>query len=480
MHANSAAKRWRIAGVNPTNIAHTSKSEIHKTKRENTTKPSSMAQFLDSYSKKSTRRMYRRGIELFCDWYSKDVDVILEERKDDLTPRPSESFVDAKQRASRYEKLLEKFHGWLLKQGYKINTARTLCLGILQLFRYYNMRITLRTGSPVSKTVVTTGDFILQPDNVRAMFHVARDLRSKLLVSMGNDLGWRISDILGIRRDELPNLEQEPPIFWERITKKEQVIAKSCLSKTTVALLKEYLATFKTDNSYLFHNNAQGHIDEETVTATIRDLARDAGIELANRRLRWHCFRKMIISQAKNLGIDPHIIKLIVGKSVKKDILTYMTGVDIRTAFNKLHEVLGIRAFTEESEDIVKTMESKIKSFENAMMQLEHENHNFKTRIDLLQRSQKQNVEQIAMVHKENERINEVIELLYPKRVTRNIMDEDNRIISWEETFNAPEEYIEGEREFRKMIFKSNNRQHDDEFRDYIQNKHPKIKSVHR
>jgi len=248
-------KKRKIAGDNLNNIDITSELEIHKTENNKKSKPSSMAEFLGSFSKKSTRRMYRRGIELFCEWYRKDVDTILEECKDDLTPKANESLVDAKQRASRYEKLLEKFHGWLLEQGYKINSARTLCLGLMQLFRYYNMGITLRTGSPVSQTVVTTSDFILQQQHVRVMFHVAKDLRSKLLVSMGNDLGWRISDILSIKRSELPNLEQEPPIEWIRITKKEKVVAKSCLSKTTIALLKEYLFSFSTKNPYLFNSN---------------------------------------------------------------------------------------------------------------------------------------------------------------------------------------------------------------------------------
>lgn len=70
-----------------------------------------MAEFLDSFSKKSTGRMYKRGIELFSEWYGKDVETILKERKDDLTPRANETLVDAKQRTSRYEKLLERFHG---------------------------------------------------------------------------------------------------------------------------------------------------------------------------------------------------------------------------------------------------------------------------------------------------------------------------------------------------------------------------------
>jgi site-specific recombinase XerD len=343
-----------------------------------------MAEFLDSYTKKSTRRMYRRGLELFCKWYGKDVDTILKERKDDLTPRPNESFVDTKQRASRYEKLLEKFHASLLEQGYKINTARTACLGIMQLFRYYSMSITLRAGSPVSQTVVATNDFILQPDHVRAMFHVAKDLRSKLLVSMGNDLGWRISDILSIKREELPNLEQDPPIEWIRITKKEKIVGKSCLSKTTVTLLKEYLSTFPTENPFLFHNNAKGHIDEETVTARLRDLARDAGIELGNMKLRWHCFRKMIISQAKNLGIDPDIIKLMVGKSVKKDMLTYMTGIDVKTAFKNLQEILGIKTFAEESENIVEAMETEIKELKQALIRVQQDANAYKKESEVL------------------------------------------------------------------------------------------------
>jgi len=343
-----------------------------------------MEDFLSSFSKKTTRRMYQRGLQLFIEWYQKDIDTILAERKDDLTPKPNESPVEAKQRAKRFEKLLEKFHGWLLQRGYTINSARTYCLGILQLFRYHEMGISLRQGSPITQTVVATGDFILMPEHVKAMFHMAKDLRSKLLISMGNDLGWRISDILSIQRSELPNLEQEPPIVWIRVTGKEKQIAKTCLSKTTVPLLKEYLFTFPTKNPYLFHSNGNNAIDSETINARLVDLARDAGIELGTSKLHWHCFRKMIISQAKNLGIDPDIIKLMVGKSVKKDILTYMTGIDVKTAFNKLQEVLGITALTEESENVIKGMEVEIKELKQTVVRLQQDGQAYKKANEVL------------------------------------------------------------------------------------------------
>ena len=161
-------------------------------------------------------------------------------------------------------------------------------------------------------------------------------------------------------------------------------MAKSCLSKTTVALLKEYLFSFPTQNPYLFHSNTKGHIAEETVNARLRDLARDVGIELGNLRLRWHCFRKMIISQAKNTGIDPDIINLIVGKSVRKDMLTYMTGVDVKTAFSKLQEILGIKAFTEESENIVKAMEAEIKELKGTVVRLQQDVHAYKKTNEVL------------------------------------------------------------------------------------------------
>ena len=299
-----------------------------------------MEEFLGSLSKK-TGNNWMRGINLFVDWYGKPVDDILQERKDDLTPRKNENLIDQKNRADRFERELEKFHKWMLSKGYRINTARTYCTAVLQLFRYYSMGITLRTSSPLSRTTISTDDFNLKPHHVRAMFHVAKDLRSKLLVSMGSDLGWGISDVVEIRRDELPDLNQQPPIYWERIRKKTKQVAKTCLSETTVMLLKEYLFSFPTKNPYLFHSNGT-HISDKTVNQRLRDLASDADIKIGNKNLHWHCFRKMLLSTAKNLGIDPDIIKIMTGKAVKKDILTYMTDINIVDAFKKLQTVTRI------------------------------------------------------------------------------------------------------------------------------------------
>ena len=124
---------------------------------------------------------------------------------------------------------------------------------------------------------------------------------------------------------------------------------KTCLSKTTVFLLKEYIFTFPSrNNPYLFFNNG-GTIDDYVVNRRLKDLAVDAKIELGNLSLSWHCFRKMIISTAKNLSLDPDIIKIMAGKAVEKTMLPYLNGIDVRAAFTKLHAVLGITSLTESS-----------------------------------------------------------------------------------------------------------------------------------
>jgi hypothetical protein len=328
-----------------------------------------MESFLDSFSKKGTRSTYKRGVELFAVFYGKTVDEILAERKNDLTPRLNENMIDAKQRVSRFEKLLEQFYFWLEKQGYENkNTRYSFCKGLRQLFRYYNMGITLRTGSPINQVTPKIDDFPLKPEHVKKLFHVAKDLRSKLLVSMGNDLGWRISDVLSIKRDELPNLDQETPIEWIRITQKENQVAKTCLSKTTVLLLKEYMFAFPNEhNPHLFFSNGST-IDDDTVNRRLKDLAQDSGIALGNLALTWHCFRKMIISTAKNLSIDPDIIKLMTGKAVEKSMLPYLNGIDVKAAFTKLQTVLGITSLSEDTEQITKQMENKINNLQSALI----------------------------------------------------------------------------------------------------------------
>jgi len=58
----------------------------------------------------------------------------------------------------------------------------------------------------------------------------------------------------------------------------------------------------------------------------------------------------MIFSVVKNLSIDEDIIKLLIGKSARKDYLTYMGSVDVKTAFPKIQSVTGLKLVGEPTE----------------------------------------------------------------------------------------------------------------------------------
>ena len=233
----------------------------------------SVKEFLDSVVNLNTRKGYRVGIKKFYEWFGNSPREILEARKDDLTQRPGEDLIEYRNRAARFEKEIEKFHGYLLKQGYTTNTSRALTIGIRQVFRYYQMPVRMRTGSRVTKTVKTSRNFPLRIEHVRRMFEVA-DLRERVILSMATDLGLRISDFIGIKKSALLSLTQDPPVGFDVMTGKEEVVAHEFLSTETVELLKVYLPTLhKKENPYLFPSNGKRPISDEWLNQLLRKLA---------------------------------------------------------------------------------------------------------------------------------------------------------------------------------------------------------------
>lgn len=303
---------------------------------------------------KNTYKGYKFGLKKFCEWFGKSSDEILEMRKKDVIS-------DDPMQKRRFTREIERFHAYLLKQGYKINTARVLCLGIMQLFRFFEIPVKIEKQSKVTKTVVTTRDFPLSPNHLKKMYAVA-DLRERAVISLAKDLGWRIGDFVNITRDELPDLNQEPPILFEKITEKEDVLAKSFLSGETVELLKVYLPTLLPENPFLFQSNHGKHLDQDSVNRIVKDLVKKAGILVPKKkRVRFHAFRKLFLSTCANLSVDPNMAKLMVGKSVDKSMLAYLNGVEYRKAFEKIGKGLAVTEPVEKAkEEVIEKLEDTV------------------------------------------------------------------------------------------------------------------------
>ena len=333
--------------------------------------------FLESISNPKTRKCYRHGLKKFCEWYGKTAEQILELRKEDLTQHAGENLIEYRNRASRFEKEIEKFHSLLLTQG-SINTARVQTLGIRQLFRYYEMPIRFRNGSKIGKTVKTTKNFPLTIDHVRKMFEVA-DLRERVILSMATDLGLRIGDFIALKKTDLPALDQEPPISFEIMTTKEGVLAYGFLSQETVDLLKVYLPTLerKNGNPYLFPSNGNRSISDEWLNKLLQRLAEKAKINLNGKCISFHCFRKMFLSASIDSGIGLTAGKKLCGKAIAQSDDTYLTTVNLRQKFIQLKKFLNIK-------ELPRLDIEKIEPLKNAINKLQSDLTEQKTITDVI------------------------------------------------------------------------------------------------
>jgi integrase len=315
----------------------------------------SVQEFLNSINNPRTRKGYRFGLNKFVEWYGKPAEEILAIRQEDLTQRQGENLVEYRNRAARFEKEIEKFHSYLLENGYSINSARNMTLGIRQLFRYYQMPVTMRSGSKVSQTVKTTKNFPLTIEHVRKMFQVA-NLKERMVLALAVDTGLRISDFLAIKKNDLPPLNTEPPIAFTLLTQKEKIPAHCFLSKETVDQLKTYLPTLKKKNNvYLFASNGKSHISDEAISKMLSRLAEKAQIDLNGKSLTFHCFRKMFLSASIDSGIGLTAGKKLCGKAIARSDDTYLTTVKLRQKFIQLKKFLTIKqSVVVESQNIEK------------------------------------------------------------------------------------------------------------------------------
>lgn len=408
----------------------------------------SVREYLDSVPNPNTKKSYRIGIKKFCEWFGKSPREVLEVRKDDLTQREGEDLIEYRNRAVRFEKEIEKFHSHVLEEGYKTNTARNFTLGIRQLFRFYQMPIRIRAGSKVSKTVKTSRSFPLRIEHVRKMFEVA-DLRERVILSMATDLGLRISDFIKIKKEELPPLDQEPPVMFDVMTGKEEVVAHGFLSNETIELLKLYLPTLKKDNLYLIPSNGKRHISDEWLNRLLQKLVDKAQIRLNGKSLTFHCFRKMFLSTAIDSGIGLTAGKKLCGKAIPKSDDTYLTTMRLGEKFIQLKKFLTIKqivqpetrekigelskAVTKLQEDvntyktIAETITKKNRGLEEQISEMQKIDHETMKEIEKLKQVYQQGIQELEIeMKKERTRVSDLSKMIKPlmKRRMRKLGQE--------------------------------------------------------
>jgi integrase len=420
----------------------------------------SVKEFLNSISNPRTRKGYRFGLNKFVEWFGKPAEEILAMRQEDLTQKPGENIVEYRNRAARFEKEIEKFHSYLLENGYSINSARNMTLGIRQLFRYYQMPVTIRSGSKVSQTVKTTKNFPLTIAHVRKMFRVA-NLKERTILALAVDTGLRISDFLAIKKNDLLSLDAEPPIAFTLLTQKEKIPAHCFLSKETVDQLKTYLPILKKKNNvYLFASNGKSHISDEAVSKMLNRLAEKAQIDLNGKSLTFHCFRKMFLSASIDSGIGLTAGKKLCGKAITRSDDTYLTTVKLREKFIQLKKFLTIKQSPE-----IET--GQIEELSSVVAKLAEELEQQKTVSQVV-------ASENSKIRKEfKERMAELNEKLASARlIEEQVAKIGEGVKRWQEEKTVLEAKIRGIESFQRLILN----QSDDDILEFIKDVRRKLR----
>lgn len=305
-----------------------------------------------------TRKSYKAGIKKFEVFYGKGIETLIEK-----TGRET-------------GRIIEKFYVWLKEQGHGQNTCRNFINSPIQFLKFFGNEPKYRKSLGMYRTVPTTRDHRAKIQEIQAIAKLA-DLREQILLEIFL-LGLRIGDV-SILEWQTFDVSGECPIPIQIMTRKEEVVARSFITKEFKNLLEKYIPLLDKTNKYLFQSKRKRHLSTKQISNIFKKLVERAGIH--NHGLfRWHTGRKLFLRTCAELGISSWSAKLIVGKSIPTSDDTYVHDAELKGDFLKISKVLRLFPKTiPQAEDILKKLE-------NALKHVEKENAVSKTRIDILQK----------------------------------------------------------------------------------------------
>ena len=208
-----------------------------------------------------------------------------------------------------------------------------------------------------------TRDYMLTNDDIAKMVLVG-NLREKYIVLQGKSFGLRAGDFASLTYGcfRSVNLEDEAPIFLgEFQTQKEGVTAFPFIDSDALPILKAVLDSNKNkpDSERIVT------VNEDELSSIIQNLAQKASINLGDKHLRFHCFRKWLIDRL-SANMSESKWKQIVGKALSED--AYVSSFELKESYSKAMKLTTV--FTNGNGKVSKQVEEMQVEFQLAKSQL--------------------------------------------------------------------------------------------------------------
>ena len=256
--------------------------------------------------KETTRRTYKSYWKYFLRFTGLTGDQILESRKAD--------------REYAWEKKVLEFKSWLIKEGLSETSASVATAVVRGFFAYHRVTLEFRRSesAKLAEGKPKYEDYRFSLEDLKKMYDVS-DLEERYIITAGKSFGLRAGDFLKLTRGDLEAyLDRPVPIgIGAYATQKEGVNAYPFIDSDALPLIKLMIEKMDregrrkpTDRILTLKKGIQ-------LTRVIQRVVRKAGINIGNKRVRFHCLRKFLIDRLSSFMSESKW-KQIVGKTISE------------------------------------------------------------------------------------------------------------------------------------------------------------------
>lgn len=318
--------------------------------------------FLDSILAKNTRKTYIRALEIFEEYTGQTISETIKQRRDDFRS-------DDITLRRRLDRKVEQFYVWLInKREMKPNTAYAYITGIKSIMSFYDVSLKLKIKRPRSRA----NDFVPSITQLREIYEIG-NLTEKTIVAMATNIPLRINDFNEIKKSHvLPLLDaKEFPVWFEFETRKTKPVMPCFITEETMKLLRKYVKTLRDDNEYLFQGRGKTKLDEDSINRTLKNLVKKADIDTLGKRVRFHSFRKVFISVARNMiGLSDDQIKMLTGKAVKEDMDPYYVNLKLKPWFIEIANQLKLTGYSPKNHEKIGNLDEMVQLLARGLMEI--------------------------------------------------------------------------------------------------------------
>jgi len=308
--------------------------------------------FLELYQSERLKKEYRHAINKFFEWLGKSPKDVNEEYKD---------AEDKNQYLKQYGIIVSKYYNYHVGRGVKVNTALGYVTPVRAWFRVNCDRL---REVKIDKPQMAVGEHEFKLSQLQQMYRTA-DSREKAILTLGVCLGYGASMFAGLKREQLKQIiaqrdSEEPPIgFWIIRGKTKQPI-RSHLTVEAMEALEDYWKIAPESKWAFPSNNGSKHISRESLNYTLKSLTEKAKIPVMGQ-IRWHLLRKFLFSALTNVSSEMNA-KLMVGKSIPIDVLTYLKNKteQLKTEFAEAEKFFVLGGMTNHNHSKMAELEAKV------------------------------------------------------------------------------------------------------------------------